>query len=195
MLSIVSVLRVRTILCVTTHATHPGNSDTLQVGQICDGNYFPGLTSDQLRNTIIHRANDTPREGHAERKRRPTLTSLTASPRHRANTCSQRNRCQRRLSLSRRPRRTVPALCVVSASERARHNAGAGERKRKNEACSRSGRVRAGSQPESIAGVSSVVLECLGTALSNLIHSAFQVPELTALRLGAVAPQNGHSKL
>ena len=89
----------------------------------------------------------------------------------------------------------MPALCPVSASERARHNAGAGERKRKNEACSRSGRVRAGSQAESIAGVSSVVLECIGMTLSNFIHSVFQVPELRALRLGFVAPQNGHSKL
>ena len=72
-LSIVSVFRVRTILCVTTRATHPRNGDTLQVGQICDGNYFPGLTSDQSGKIMFHRANDIQRERDAGRKRRPTL--------------------------------------------------------------------------------------------------------------------------
>ena len=68
-----SVFRVRAILCVTTHATHPGNSDTLQAGQICDGNYFPGLTSDQSGKIIFRCAKEIPRERDAGRKWRPTL--------------------------------------------------------------------------------------------------------------------------
>ena len=86
MLSIVSVVRVRTILCVTTHATHPRHGDTLQVGQVCDGNYFPGLTSDQSGKIIFHRAKDIPRERDAGRKWRPTLTLSWLKPRW-APTC------------------------------------------------------------------------------------------------------------
>ena len=70
---IVSVFRLRTIQCVTTDATHPGNNNTLQVGEICVGNYFPGLTSDQSGKIIFRRAKDIPRERDAGRKRRPTL--------------------------------------------------------------------------------------------------------------------------
>ena len=87
---------------MTTDATHPGNSNTLQVGEICDGNYFPGLTSDQSGKIIFHRAKDIPRERDAGRKWHPTLMLSLLKPRW-APTCG-----------------TTSALCRLALRERER---------------------------------------------------------------------------